>query len=80
MVWLMSPEQFKAWRKRRGFSRKEAGAALGVCTTTIQLYERGTRFDRNDQPVVIPKTVRLAMAALAKGIKDYDGDYKAGYL
>lgn len=68
----MTPAQFRAWRKRLGLSQPAAGAALGVCIATIQLYERGKRFDRNDCPVVIPKTIQLAMIAVASGLKDED--------
>jgi len=68
----MTPKQFKAWRKRLGLSQPAAGAALGVCIATIQLYERGKRFDRNDRPVIIPKTIRLAMAAIDAGLEGHD--------
>lgn len=66
----MTPEQFKVWRKRLGLSQKNAGAALGLSPRTIHLFERGKRYE-NGRPVVIPKTVRLAMAALALGLEDY---------
>ena len=45
---------------------------LGLSTGTIELYKRGTRRD-DGRAVVIPKTVELACAALALGIRKYDG-------
>jgi len=66
----LTPAQFKAWRKRLRLSQRAAGVALGVTTSTVALYEHGVRYD-DGRPVVIPKTVRLAMAALLFGIKDY---------
>ena len=70
----MTPAQFKAWRKRLGLSQKKAGAALGLNPRTIHLFERGKRYE-DGRPVVISKTVRLAMAALSLGLEDYpDGE------
>ena len=66
----LSAQAFKAWRKRLGLSQKQAGEALGLKTRMIQYYEKG---ERNDEPIAIPKTVRLACQALATGILDYDG-------
>ena len=68
----MTPEQFKAWRKRLRLSQQAAGVALGLGTSTVALYEQGKRWE-DSRPVTIPKHVRLAMAALALGMKDYDG-------
>lgn len=66
----LSPQAFKAWRKRLGLSQKQAGDALGLKTRMIQYYEKG---ERDGEPIAIPKTVRLACQALATGILDYDG-------
>ena len=68
----MTPEQFKAWRKQRGQTQTEAAASLGISKGSIELYEAGRRRD-DDRPVVIPKTVELACAALALGIETYGG-------
>lgn len=68
----MTPEQFKAWRKHMGYSQGEAAKTLGISKGSVELYEAGKRRD-DGRPVVIPKTVELACAAIALGIKDYAG-------
>ncbi len=68
----MTNAQFKAWRKHMGFTIIEAAQALGVSTGSIELYERGSRREDN-RPVLIPKPVELACAALALGVKHYEG-------
>ena len=67
---LMSPENFKAWRKSLGLSQKEAAHALGLRRRIVQYYEKGSR---DGVAVEVPKTVRLACFALAKGCNDYGG-------
>lgn len=66
----MTPAQFKAWRKRLRLSQRAAGEALGLSLGTITLYEHGKRWE-DGRKVVIPKTVRLAMASLSLGLKDH---------
>jgi len=68
---MMSPEQFRAWRKALGWKQKEAAERLGLRKRMIQYYEKG---NRDGKDVRIPKTVRLACYALAQGIDDFDGD------
>lgn len=68
----MTNAQFKAWRKHMGFTMAEAAKALGISPGSVELYERGARRD-NSRPVVIPRPVELACAALALGIKGYEG-------
>ncbi|MDA8232781.1 MAG: helix-turn-helix transcriptional regulator [Magnetospirillum sp.] len=69
----MTPQQFRAWRDRHGWSREQTGQALGISADSVVLYERGARKD-GSRPVEIPKRVRLAMAAIELGIADYDGE------
>jgi hypothetical protein len=69
----MTAEQFKAWREHMGFMRPAAARALGISVGSVELYERGRRRDDETREVVIPKTVELACAALALGIKSYEG-------
>ncbi|MBC7953611.1 MAG: helix-turn-helix transcriptional regulator [Rhodospirillaceae bacterium] len=66
----MQPQEVKAWRERHGWSQKEAAAALGIGKSTLESYERGYRSE-DKRPVVVPKTIRLAMAALDMGVTDY---------
>lgn len=73
----MTPAQFKAWRAHMGLSQSAAAAALGLSLGSIQLYERGTRRDDN-RPVTVPKTVELACAAIALGIRSYGGPDQQG--
>ena len=37
----MSPEEFKAWRKRMGWTQAQAGDALGLSRVHIGFLERG---------------------------------------
>ena len=55
-----------------GYSQQAAADALGISKPSIDLYERGKRRD-DERPVIIPKTVALACAALALGISSYSG-------
>lgn len=67
----MSPDDVKAWRERLGLTQKAAAEALGLSYPHYRRLEAGMRFDQLDKPPPRPtKTVRLAMAALAKGLKD----------
>jgi Predicted transcriptional regulators len=68
----MTPEQFKTWRERMGLSQIAAAEALGLSRGSINLYERGSRRE-DGRPVVVPKTVELACAALTMGVRSYDG-------
>jgi transcriptional regulator with XRE-family HTH domain len=63
----MTSEQFKQWRDRTQMSQQEAADALGISKASVINYESGTRRE-DDRPVVIPKIVELACAALTFGI------------
>lgn len=54
------------------FTQLQASEALGLSKPTVELYERGARRE-DERPVLIPKTVELACAAVALGIKGYNG-------
>ena len=69
----MRPQDFKRWRKALSFSQKEAAEALGLKRRVVQYYEKG---ERGGAKVKIPKTVRLACAALSQGLSDYQGPEK----
>jgi transcriptional regulator with XRE-family HTH domain len=69
----MRPQDFKRWRKALTFSQKEAAEALGLKRRVVQYYEKG---ERGGAKVKIPKTVRLACAALSQGLTDYQGPEK----
>lgn len=66
----MQASDFKAWRKSMGYTQKEAAAALGLGTSTVEQYDRGIRKD-DGQPVTIPLSVALACAALAAGLSPW---------
>jgi DNA-binding transcriptional regulator YiaG len=77
---VMTGEALKAWREQRHLSRQALAEMLDIGTATLARYEIGGRMDR-DRPgvtVEIPKTVRLAIAALSMGILDYDGTKTVG--
>lgn len=69
----MIPAAFRTWRKSLGFNQREAAEALGVSVASVMLYEAGRRRDGDRRAVTIPKTVALACAAVALGIREYGG-------
>jgi len=60
----MTPENLKAWRARRKWSKAEAARQLGISTNAYSYYESG-RWP-------IKKIVALACAAIALGIKPHE--------
>lgn len=71
----MTPDQFKSWRTDLGWTKVVAADRLGISVSQMSCYETGLTRHLVPKPVVIPKTVELACAALALGIKDYPGKY-----
>ncbi|MDF2995864.1 MAG: hypothetical protein K0R27_1501 [Xanthobacteraceae bacterium] len=65
----MTPEQFREWRAYMGYTLREAAEALDLSSGAVQSYEAGARPE--GRRVVIPRTVELACAALAVGIRKY---------
>lgn len=66
----MTPKDFKDWREQMGLSQKAAADALGISKPTVENYDRGTRRE-DGRPVVIPRTVALACAALYHNIEPW---------
>lgn len=66
----MGPRQFRHWRKSLGLKQKDAADLLGLKKRIIQYYEKG---ERDGKEIRIPKYVRLACYAVAKGVHDFDG-------
>lgn len=64
----MRPQDFKRWRKSQLLSQKQAAEALGLKRRVVQYYEKG---ERDGEKVKIPRSVRLACAALAHGLADW---------
>jgi transcriptional regulator with XRE-family HTH domain len=62
----MTPDSFKAWRRRLGLTQAGAAEALGLSARQIAYYEAGQRED--GRAVVVPRTVALACAALEAGL------------
>lgn len=67
----MTNDDFRAWRKRMGWTQAECADALGLSRCTIELYERGRRREPGQKKVNIPKHIRLAAAALSLGLTDF---------
>ena len=63
----MTPQQFHHWRTQHGLTQENLAEALGIPPADVDLYEQV------EHPAEIPKTVRLAMWALAQGRDDYEG-------
>lgn len=68
---MMSPKQFKKWRKSLNLSQKEAAHSLGLNKRMIQYYEKG---ERDGKAVEVPKYIRLACYSLKNKVVDFDGD------
>ncbi|WP_420414229.1 helix-turn-helix domain-containing protein [Roseibium sp.] len=67
---IMTPDQFRSWRRTLGLKQKDAAEQLGLKKRMLQYYEKG---NRDGRPVEIPKSIRLACYALSQGIADFDG-------
>lgn len=65
----MTPEQFREWRAYMGYTLREAAEALDLSCGAVQSFEAGARSE--GRRVIIPRTVELACAALAVGIRKY---------
>jgi predicted transcriptional regulator len=66
-----SSKAFCLWRKRMGLSYHQAAQALGLCTSAVGFYSRGTRKNQKESEekiVDVPKTVLLACKALEHGL------------
>lgn len=70
---VLKPNEFKNWRKSLDLSQKDAAHALGLKRRVVQYYEKG---ERDGKKIEIPLYIRLACAAYAAGIRDYDGPPK----
>lgn len=70
MTVVMSPRQFRHWRKKLGLSQKEAAKALGLKARMVQYYEKG---EREGKMVEVPLSVRLACWSVQNGVADFDG-------
>ena len=60
----MRPSEFVKWRKEiMQLTQEQAASALGITRSGLCRYEAGE--------LPVPKKIRLAMAALSLGLKDY---------
>lgn len=64
----MNADDFKAWRKEMELSQSAAAKELGLSVDTLTNYEAGVRRDTG-KPVLIPRYIALACAALKAGLK-----------
>ena len=68
----MTPSEFRAWRARLGLTQTEAARELELTPRMVKMYEKGAHPTRRDvrgapAPVIIPRVVELACAALEIG-------------
>ena len=68
---MMTPDNFKSWRKAMGLKRKEIAALLGIKMRTLRSYEKASDH-KNSMP--IPRAVQLACYALSRGVSEFDGN------
>lgn len=62
-----SSKAFNNWRKRMGFTYRQAANSLGICMASVGYYTVGSRRDNQDEdakPVDVPKTILLACSAI----------------
>jgi predicted transcriptional regulator len=62
-----SSKAFASWRKRMKLSYRQAAEALGICSSAVGFYSRGTRKNNKDSEetaVEVPMTVLLACSAV----------------
>lgn len=59
----MTHEELREWRKRMGWTQKEAAAELGLSLIWYQQMERGGRYITNE-PIVVERRTYLACMAL----------------
>ncbi len=64
----MTRQQLLAFRKSKNWNLEKAANEIGISTASLRIYEKGERKDR-DKPVVIPKPIAWACAAINAGIK-----------
>lgn len=62
----MTNEEFYDWRISLGWSRARVAKELGISPATVQLYERGARFDRDMDQVPVPRAIELACRYISK--------------
>lgn len=59
----MTGSEFRAWRKRLGWTQQQAAEALGISVSQIIDYESGSKRG-TDRAAPIPRVVALACQAL----------------
>ena len=62
------PAEVRAWRAGCGLTQTAAARALGITRVHFVFMEVGHRYDTARTPVRVTMTMRLAMAAVAKGL------------
>lgn len=67
--YIMTPQEFKNWRKDMGFTQKQAAARLGVTSLSIENWERGIR--RDGKPAPISLAVAYACTAIYHRLKPW---------
>jgi transcriptional regulator with XRE-family HTH domain len=60
----MTPDDFRAWRKRMGWTKVRAARELGISQASVSLYEKGERYDLPGVPVTIPRAIVLSCKLL----------------
>lgn len=64
----MTPEGFKAWRGRMGWTQAQAAEALGKKVLQVKRYEKPAGAAGEPPPHPIPRDTALACAALEQGL------------
>lgn len=67
----LTGQMIKDLRERLGCTQAELAEKLGAAEGTIRNYEKGSRVDKKDGPVVIPKLLDWALSAIYSGLKPF---------
>jgi DNA-binding XRE family transcriptional regulator len=60
----VTPEDFRAWRRRLGVSQAAAARALGLHVQTVKRYEQDPETALDAAPFPVPRAVELACSHL----------------
>lgn len=67
----LTGQMIKDLRDHLGITQAELAEKLGAAEGTIRNYEKGTRVDKKDGPVIIPKLFDWALSAIYSGLKPF---------
>lgn len=67
----LTGEEIREWRIATGWSQEEAAAELGISKSSLRNYERGSRPDKDDGAVEVPKLLDWALSAVNARLRPF---------